>query len=1763
MADIDRLEIEIEAQARNANRQLDNLISKLDRLSGALGSINTTGLTNLADGVQRFSSASQSLKNVKTSDFTRLATNLQKISNIDTGKLYSAASAMEAMQKSLSGLGSISSSSMQMASFAKDISKLGGVNVQRAISNLPILATALKDFMHTMSGAPKVSSNIVGMTNALANLAKQGNKTGTAAHSLTGNFNSYSVASGRATKGTKSLAATFGTFYASAFLAIRGVKALGRAIGSSMDFLETVNYFEVSMRDIGNSAAAQWKENGYTSAEEYAESFSSRAKELTAKMTGYEIDIEGNATYTGTKNLGMDPDKVLQYQATYAQVASSIGVAEESALNFSKALTMLGTDWASLRNLSFDTAWEKFASALSGQSRAVRSLGIDITMATLQEYAYKNGLTEAVSEMNQAEKAQLRLLAILDQSQVAFGDLANTMQSPANQLRMLQQNFSNLARVIGNIFLPIITKVLPYINALVIALQRLFSFIGSLLGIKFESINSSMGGMSDGMADLVGGADDYGESLDDAEKAAKKLKNTTLGIDELNINNPNTGSGKGNNGAGGIGGNPLLDSAIADALADYELKWNEAFDRMENKAQALADKIVKWFKKIWDVAEPTREALKKLWDEGLSELGNFTWDTLKDFYREFLVPVGKWMLGDSSGLPRFFNIINRMLTDVDWGRLRTSLSNLYGALGDLTILAFDGLFDFFDYFLAPLGTWALSSAFPQLADILTKFIKDVKWDKINKALERFWKALEPFAEAIGQGLINFFSDLMGFGASFINVVVPGGINALAAALELMDPRTIEKIGYALGILLTAYLGFRAVKGIERIVSKAWKALYGAEVIMGVKTITIKFKALSDTTSLVAKALKGNMDAAGELAKQYPKLNKAVSGVVDGFTVFKYNVGQDGIWKTLNNSVDTFRAKLTGMQKGIITAAAAFVEFNVVQNTFEDLTLGTENIVAGIGKIALAVGAAGTAMYVALGPAGLAIAAITGVIAGISGIGKAMDEIAQNKAMEAVGNALKNPGGTPLSEISSQYESAFANIASQFDTISQKSTELQTTKQNIDDTKTSIDLFAFGMQNGSQVTSEEVSKITDSFQQLVNNSSSLFAQEAEIIRLGLMGALGDAVEAAGYSVSEFNQVISGLQSETQQRLTEITGSFQELDEQLQNNQITPEQYAASFQPLWEEYKKLSGYTDESTESIENLQKIVSEGIDFSAFVNDDGTVNVAALKEQFSNVADAAQEAKGSVEENGQLLIDAIQSMIDQANAIGDTETSTALTDLLNIQKDDIEEQISEIDRLAGEYTQTIQDGLINKIPEIVNSIEEPDWGRKLLGATKEGDIQTALAEFKTGTIAPIDEALQSEFSSIGESGKTYASDAMGNILDGLFDYGNTQSNSRFDSLRKTLTSDVQGAVTSGLDDAKAGITTSANSVGKDINEGISGGVESNMGLVENAGTAIGETAIGATRMALDSHSPSREFIAIAEDTINGFNFGISENTDSTIEALTVWMDEVKAFFTEEQWLGLFGNMPLAFQTKWSELTSWWNEEALPIWWEDNVVPWFTLEKWYTLTLGLKDGIIKRWTEFTTLWKTDFKKWWDISVEPWFTLEKWNLFGCNMKDGIFSGFEGIVSSVIGLLNRMLSGFESTMNQLISGANSFINDYNAMVAQLGGKPLAAFSTFSIGLIPQYELGGFPEDGLFMANHNELVGKFSNGRTAVANNDMIVAGIEEAAYRGFSRAYSENDREAALLGELISAVREGKTIEIDGRELVSATDERRRRNGFMFSN
>jgi len=339
----------------------------------------------------------------------------------------------------------------------------------------------------------------------------------------------------------------------------------------------------------------------------------------------------------------------------------------------------------------------------------------------------------------------------LDSTRYAWGDLSNTLGQPANQLRLLQSNFENLARTIGNIFLPVITNVLPYINALLIAVQRLFAWVGNLLGIKIGDMGMSIGSSAVDMSDMQDAAEGVADSTGDAAKNTKKMADNLQEFDKLNVVSSKDSSG-GKDKGNGVGAG-ILDDAFMKTFDEYQKAWESAFTNMENSAQAMADKIQGAFKKIWEVAEPTREAIKRLWNEGLRELGDFSADTLIDFYKNFLVPVGKWTLGED-GLARFFNITNSMLKDINWAKLRTSLNDFYKELSRLTILTFTSLLDFYANFLKPVAVWGIGNGLPRLLDVMTNLSKKINWEKFVGALNDVYRALSHLT--IGRGFLPPF-----------------------------------------------------------------------------------------------------------------------------------------------------------------------------------------------------------------------------------------------------------------------------------------------------------------------------------------------------------------------------------------------------------------------------------------------------------------------------------------------------------------------------------------------------------------------------------------------------------------------------------------------------------------------------------------------------------------------------------------------------------------------------------------------------------------------------------------------------------------------------------------------------------------------------------------------------------------------------------------------------------------------------------------------
>lgn len=544
-------------------------------------------------------------------------------------------------------------------------------------------------------------------------------------------------------KSTHSLAYSFGKFYANCFLLIRGVKALGKAIGNSMDYVETFNYFSVTMDKIGKEFSNQYENYGYDSAESYADSFQDRMNSLTTKMTGYNVGEKGELTQVGIKNLSLDPQKIMDYQASISAVTNSLGLAGETSVNTSKALSMLAADMSSFKNVDLSTVMTNFQSGLIGQSRALYKYGIDITNATLQTYAYKYGLNTAVSEMTQADKMQLRLLAILDQSKVAWGDQANTINSVANQYRIFKQQISNLARIIGNLFLPIVQKVLPVVNALVIAMQRLFSALGvSLFGKSWlteimDGISSGYSASDDTLGDLEESADDTADALDNANKAAKELKTTTLGIDELNINSPQTdSSSSGSSSGSGTGGGVDLSDAIADALADYESVWDKALADSENKASEMADRIVDAFKRhdyegIGDyIGTGLTNALNKIpWESIYTVASNFG-SGFAEFLNGLISPelfgtVGKTI---ASSLNTAIYTWLSFSKDFDWTNFGNSIAS-----------GVNTFFETFDFkaLAKSINTWVQG-----LFTALTTAISEIKWKDVFKGIGDFLGELD-------------------------------------------------------------------------------------------------------------------------------------------------------------------------------------------------------------------------------------------------------------------------------------------------------------------------------------------------------------------------------------------------------------------------------------------------------------------------------------------------------------------------------------------------------------------------------------------------------------------------------------------------------------------------------------------------------------------------------------------------------------------------------------------------------------------------------------------------------------------------------------------------------------------------------------------------------------------------------------------------------------------------------------------------------------
>ena len=516
--EIQGLEFQIVNDSTQAVAGLQNLINTLNRLKTATNG-GATGLSKTAQGIRELSNSLKGLNSGDASQkITRLTNALTALSQVGNVKISSSiANQLTAINTALAGLKWTDGDKLtSLANGLRPLSELGKANMTTFINQLSKLPKVIEDL--EAADIDKFTQQMTALAAAMKPFADEMQKVSNGFSAFPSKIQKLITSTEKYNASARKATSTTGQFTS-------GLKALNVAAVA------------ITFRKIGHFIA-----QAVTESNKYQEDLNL----FTVALGRYAAEAQNYAEKVSDV-MGIDPAQWLRNQGVFNTLLTGFGDTAERAQLMSQNLTQLGYDISSFFNISIEDAMQKLQSGISGELEPLRRLGYDLSQARLEQTALNLGVKESVANMTQAEKAELRYYAIMTQVTTAQGDMARTLEAPANQLRILQAQLTQAARAIGNIFIPALNAILPYAIAVVQVIREIANALANLAGFKLTEVDYS------GVNNAAVGAGSLADNLDDAAGAAKKLKQYTAGFDELNVFAPNTGSGSGA-GAGGAGG---------------------------------------------------------------------------------------------------------------------------------------------------------------------------------------------------------------------------------------------------------------------------------------------------------------------------------------------------------------------------------------------------------------------------------------------------------------------------------------------------------------------------------------------------------------------------------------------------------------------------------------------------------------------------------------------------------------------------------------------------------------------------------------------------------------------------------------------------------------------------------------------------------------------------------------------------------------------------------------------------------------------------------------------------------------------------------------------------------------------------------------------------------------------------------------------------------------------------------------------------------
>jgi len=770
------------------NKNIQNLINSLTRLSNAnVGNLQSINLGNLGNQISAFSSQMQNAPQIDKNviQFTNAISNLARYGQNIPVVNASLSSLGNEMIHFMSAMANAPIVANETTQFAMAIGQLAsaGQNTGVTATNLSTLATELSKFMGVMSKAPIVSQNTIQMTQALANLSNAGKTTIRSTNGMRTFFDVLTSGSNKSAKSVKSLAYYFGKLYANFFIIIRLFNLFKKSIDFASDLTEVQNIVDTTF----GSMSKKVEEFASTSIQTFGMS------ELTAKTVAGQFQAMGTAMGISNQQVKQATEYLNGLGKTVNGLSYGYNTVSDNMADMSLNLTKLAADMGSFYNKSYEDVAEQLQSGvMSGNARVLRQYGLDLTQATVQEWALKHGLDANMKSMSQSEKVMLRYQYVMANTGSAQGDFAKTSMTWANSVRMLKQNFQQFGAVIGRMAIQTFKPFIIALNKVILAFTKLAQKVSDSLGVIFGWKYEDGGGGA--ISDLGDDTEDFADGLDDATDSAKKLKQQLQGLDELNVLTTPKDSDGGGSGSGVSGGG---------ATSDKDGGWV----RIPHNFDSELDTLYKLGDAIGNKLQDVMEGID--WNKIYRKASNFG-TGLADFLNGLISPELFYDTGRTIA-----NSINTAV--IAWKDFWIRLDGV-----DVGTSIGAGINGFFENLKVEDLAEGMNAFVDTVEDAIGSALKETDWDMILKKVITFWGTLDWDTKLALVGVIV---------APKIATALGGWLTPQIASWFAANPLTVGKLAISIGGISAIISGHVKKNGLEEMLGAVATGL-GVGLVFG-------------------------------------------------------------------------------------------------------------------------------------------------------------------------------------------------------------------------------------------------------------------------------------------------------------------------------------------------------------------------------------------------------------------------------------------------------------------------------------------------------------------------------------------------------------------------------------------------------------------------------------------------------------------------------------------------------------------------------------------------------------------------------------------------------------------------------------------------------------------------------------------------------------------------------------------------------------------